>query len=48
MKQVTTRISDKEFEHLQEFCRLTERTQSDVLRELIRRLSIKGALNPLN
>ncbi|BAZ24734.1 hypothetical protein NIES4073_56320 [Kalymmatonema gypsitolerans NIES-4073] len=48
MKQVTTRISDREFEHLQEFCSITERTQSDVLRELIRKLSIKGALNPID
>ncbi|EDX75171.1 hypothetical protein MC7420_325 [Coleofasciculus chthonoplastes PCC 7420] len=48
MKQVTTRVSDREYEHLTKFCQLTERTQSDVIRELIRRLSISGVLNPID
>ena len=48
MKQVTTRVSDREYEHLARFCQQTERTQSDVIRELIRKLSIKGVLNPLD
>ncbi len=47
MKQVTTRVSDREYEHLAKYCQLTERTQSDVLRELIRNLSLQGVLNPL-
>lgn len=48
MKQVTTRLSDREYEHLQKFCLATERTQSDVIRELIRKLSIEGELNPIS
>lgn len=30
MHQVTTRVSDREYEHLARFCKATERTQSDV------------------
>jgi hypothetical protein len=48
MKQVTTRISDREFEHLQKYCEISQRTQSEVIRNLIRKLSIKGALNPID
>jgi hypothetical protein len=33
---------------LKQFCQVAERNQSDVLRELIRKLSIKGALKPLD
>ena len=48
MKQVTTRVSKREYEHLARFCEATERTQSDVIRELIRKLSISGVLNPID
>ncbi|MBW4575829.1 MAG: hypothetical protein KME08_11145, partial [Aphanothece sp. CMT-3BRIN-NPC111] len=42
MKQVTTRVSGREYDHLAEFCKITERTQSEVIRELIRKLSMNG------
>jgi hypothetical protein len=42
------RISDKEHEHLAKFCEITERNQSDVLRQLIRRLAVSGVLNPID
>ena len=48
MKSLSFRISDREKQHFDEYCRITERTQSDVLREYIRALSISGALNPLD
>ena len=48
MKQVSFRISDAEFEHLKQFCEITERNQSDVLRQLIRKLAVSGALNPID
>ncbi|WP_156120474.1 ribbon-helix-helix protein, CopG family [Neosynechococcus sphagnicola] len=48
MKQVLIRVSEKEAEQLKKYCELTERTQNDVLRELIRRLSVSGALNPID
>ena len=48
MQQISVRISDREKRHLDEYCQLTERTQSDVLRQYIRSLSIEGALNPLD
>ena len=46
--QYPTRVSDREYEHLAKFCEITERTQSDVIRELIRKLSIAGVLNPID
>ncbi len=48
MAQLNIRISEREKEHLSKYCQATERTQNDVVRELIRRLSIKGLLNPLD
>jgi len=48
MKNISFRISDREKQHFDEYCRITERTQSDVLREYIRNLSVSGALNPLD
>lgn len=48
MRQVNFRLSDAEFEHLQRFCELTERQQSDVLRQAVRKLAISGALNPID
>ncbi len=48
MKQVAVRLSAREYEHLVKFCEVTERTQSDVIRELIRKLSISGVLNPID
>ncbi|AFZ14434.1 hypothetical protein Cri9333_3614 [Crinalium epipsammum PCC 9333] len=48
MKNISLRISDLEKQHLDEFCRITERTQSDILRQYIRSLAIKGVLNPLD
>jgi len=41
MKQVLIRCSDAEFEQLKQYCAQTERTQNDVLRELIRNLQAK-------
>ena len=48
MIQISLRLSQREKEHLQKYCELTERNQTEVLREIIRRLSVKGALNPLD
>jgi predicted transcriptional regulator len=48
MKNTSLRISDIEKQHLDEFCRITERTQSDVLRQYIRSLSVSGILNPID
>lgn len=48
MKQISFRISDAEFEHLKKFCEATERNQSDVLRQLIRKLAVCGVLNPID
>ncbi|MFY7803910.1 MAG: ribbon-helix-helix protein, CopG family [Limnoraphis robusta] len=48
MRQISFRISDREYEHLTRFCKLTERNQSDVLRQLIRKLAVSGALNPID
>ncbi|MEN9221139.1 MAG: ribbon-helix-helix protein, CopG family [Thermostichus sp. BF3_bins_97] len=48
MRSLSVRISDIEKEHLDEYCRLTERTQSDVLRQYIRSLSVNGVLNPID
>jgi predicted DNA-binding protein len=47
MKQISIRLADREFEHLQKFSELSERNQSDVLRELIRNLSFGEELKPL-
>jgi len=48
MSQISVRLPEREKEHLQKYCELTDRTQNDVLRELIRRLSIKGVQYPLD
>ncbi|WP_265274474.1 ribbon-helix-helix protein, CopG family [Nostoc sp. KVJ3] len=48
MSQISLRLSQREKEHLQKYCELTERNQTEILRDLIRRLSIKGVLNPLD
>ncbi len=48
MTQISLRLSQREKEHLQKYCELTQRNQTEVLREFVRRLSIKGALNPLD
>jgi predicted DNA-binding protein len=48
MKQVLIRVSERELEHLKQYCESTQRTQNDVLRELIRRLSVSGVLNPID
>jgi hypothetical protein len=48
MEQMNLRVAGKEKSHLEDYCRLTERTQSDVLREYIRSLHVEGVLNPLN
>lgn len=44
MKKLTVRPSDREFAILSLFCEQTERTQNDVMRELIR--SIEDKLTP--
>ncbi|MFQ4143385.1 ribbon-helix-helix protein, CopG family [Chlorogloeopsis sp. ULAP02] len=38
MKRLTVRCSDEEYEILVEYCTNTDRTQNDVLRQLIRKL----------
>ena len=48
MKQINFRTTEEEDEHLKRYCDVKKRQQSEVLRELIRKLSIKGALNPLD
>lgn len=48
MKQINFRLSNVEFEHLQRFCKLTERQQSDVLRQAVRKLAVSGVLNPID
>ena len=48
MKQISFRISDAELEHLKKYCEIKERRQSEVFRELIRKLSISGVLNPID
>ncbi len=42
MKQITVRCSDEEYKLLLEYCEKKERTQNDVLRELIRTLKKEG------
>ncbi|MEG4486237.1 DUF6290 family protein [Microcoleus sp. D2_18a_B4] len=48
MSQISIRLPEREVEHLRKYCELTERTQSDVIRELLRKLSISGVLNPID
>jgi predicted DNA-binding protein len=48
MPQISVRLPEREKEHLQKYCQGTARNQNDVLRELIRKLSILGVLNPLD
>ncbi|KAF3889383.1 MULTISPECIES: ribbon-helix-helix protein, CopG family [Nostocales] len=39
-KSVFFRLTEEELEHLEEYCKASGRTKSDVLRELIRKLKI--------
>jgi len=48
MNQISIRLPEREKEHLEKFCELTNRTQNDVIRQLLRKLSISGVLNPIN
>jgi len=48
MQQINFRIADREKAHLEQYCELTERTISDVLRQYIRSLSVSGVLNPID
>jgi Ribbon-helix-helix protein, copG family len=41
MKKLTVRCSDEEYEILAKYCKLKNRTQNDVFRELIRKIKIK-------
>jgi len=47
-KTLTVRPSDREYEHLSRYCEITDRTQNEVIRELIRSLSVSGVLNPID
>lgn len=47
MNQVNFRVTAAELLHLKKYCDLKERQQSEVLRELIRRLEVSGALEPI-
>jgi hypothetical protein len=40
MKKLTVRVSESEWEKLVQFCAAEDRTQNDVIRELIRGLSL--------
>jgi hypothetical protein len=48
MNQVNFRTTDEELAHLKKYCQLKKRQQSEVIRELIRKLSINGVLNPID
>jgi hypothetical protein len=48
MQQICLRLSDREKEHLERYCQLTERGKGDVLRQLVRGLSLPGLLLPLD
>lgn len=48
MKNTSLKLSDVEKSHLDQYCELTERTLSDVLRQYIRSLSIEGVQCPLD
>ncbi len=39
-KSIFFRLTEEELAHLEEYCQAAERTKSDVLRELIRKLKI--------
>jgi hypothetical protein len=47
MKQISIRVADREFDHLKQYCELTERSHSDLFREFIRNLALKDKLKPL-
>jgi len=40
------RLTDEEFENLEKYCQLTQRSKSDVFRELIRSLKVKKSGSP--
>jgi hypothetical protein len=48
MQQISLRLSDREKEHLDRYCQLTERGKGDVLRQLVRGLAIQGLLLSLD
>jgi hypothetical protein len=48
MNQVNFRVTNEELMHLKKYCEIKERQQSEVLRELIRKLSVSGVLNPID
>jgi hypothetical protein len=48
MNQVNFRATDEEIAHLKKYCEIKKRQESEVIRELLRRLSISGVLNPLD
>lgn len=48
MPQVSLNLPEREDTHLKRFCEITSRTQTDVVRELIRSLEIKKILEPLS
>ncbi len=48
MQQITIRAADREKQHLDKYCEMTERTINDVLREYIRSLAVSGVLSPID
>jgi hypothetical protein len=48
MNQVNFRVTDEELAHLKQYCEIRKRQQSEALRELLRKLSINGVLNPID
>lgn len=48
MQQITIRAADREKQHLDRYCEITERSINDVIRECIRSLAVSGALSPID
>jgi predicted DNA-binding protein len=48
MKKMTLRCTEEEHQQLLSFCKHKGRSQNEVIREQIRKLSISEGLNPLD
>jgi predicted DNA-binding protein len=48
MKKITIRCTEEEHQQLLSYCKHKGRSQNEVIREQIRKLSISGVLNPLD
>jgi predicted DNA-binding protein len=45
-KQVHLRVTEEEWEILEQYAKKTRRSKSDIIREFMRSLASSGALNP--